>query len=220
MHKKFCFICGKQSTIEGLCEECWGKRHKLVELPEKLEFIQCPKCNLVKIRNNWVEPDLGKIIRDSAKLHGKITAWGTSLQKDGYEITACGEIEGIEKKETHKIRLHAIKNICPVCGRVLSGYYEAIIQVRGEHDGRTLEWLEREAERIGRTDSMAFIRRETVKGGTDYFFGSKKAAKSIAMEMKKKFNAELTESFQVAGRKDGKELVRTIISVRCGKVLK
>ena len=215
--KKFCFVCGKQAVKEGKCEECWSKEHALVTLPEKIEFIQCPKCDLTKTRNRWIAPDLEKIIKDSAKTHGEVDAWSFLPNKEGYEVEVRGWIDSMRKVETHKVKLHAIKNVCPVCGKLLSGYYEAIIQVRGEYNGIILEWLEKEANRVGKTDNMAFFRQEIVKGGIDYFFGSKAAAKKLADALKKRFDAELTTSFQVAGRKDGKELRRTIISARLPK---
>jgi len=217
MQRKFCFICGKQSVTEGYCEECWGKRHKLVELPEKLEYVQCPKCSMVKLRNKWVLPDIEKMIKDSAKTHGEADRWFFTPTGNSMNVEVHGWISNIRKKETNKVLLKAIKNICPVCGKLLGGYYEAIIQVRGDYNGLILERLENEAERIGKTDSMAFFRYEMVKGGVDYFFGSKAAAKKIADGLKKRFNAELTTSFQVAGRKQGKELRRTIIAARFGK---
>jgi len=217
MHKRFCFICGNQAIKEGLCEGCWSKRNKLAEFPDKIEFVQCPKCNLIQIRTKWVNPDFEKLIKDSTKISGETDAWSFTLQKNGYEVEVRGLKDGIRMVERHNIRLHAIKNICPVCGRLLSGYYEAIIQVRGEYNDSILEQLEKEARNIGKTDSMAFYRQEMVKGGADYFFGSKKAVKQIALSLKKKYGAELTESFQVVGRKDGKDLVRTIIAVRFAK---
>lgn len=187
---------------------------QLAEFPEKIEFVQCPKCDLVKMRNKWVVPDFEKMIKDSAKLHGEVDAWEITPYDGDYEVEVRGWLNGRRTVEKHVVKLKAIKNVCPVCGRVLSGYYEAIIQVRGNYNGLILEWLENEARRIGWTDKMAFFRHEMVKGGVDYFFGSKAAAKKVAEGLKNRFGAKLTSSFQVAGRKQGKELRRTVIAAR------
>jgi nonsense-mediated mRNA decay protein 3 len=217
MQRKFCFVCGKQSTIEGQCEECWGKKHPLAELPDKIEFIQCPKCNLVLSKGKWIQPNYERIVEHSAKLHGEVTAWEITPVKNMYEVIAHGEVSGVRKDEKHVVRLHAVRNICPVCGKLLSGYYEARLQLRGSNVGAMAVWLEKEAERIGKKDSTAFYRHELFKEGVDFLFGSKAVAKGIAEGLRKRFNAELTTSFQIAGRKDGKELRRTIISIRSGQ---
>jgi nonsense-mediated mRNA decay protein 3 len=214
MRNKFCFICGKQAYKDGYCEQHWGERNKLAELPEKIEFVQCPKCDLVKERNRWVKPDFDKIIKGAAKTHGEVDAWEITPLKNGYEVEMRGWVNGARKVEKHTVKLHAIRNVCPICGRLLSGYYEAKLQIRGNFTGPTIEWIEEEAERIGKSDNKAFYRHEQLKEGVDIFFGSKAAAKQIALGLKKHYGAELTTSFQVAGRREGKELRRTIISVR------
>jgi nonsense-mediated mRNA decay protein 3 len=212
--KKFCVMCGKQAVKESRCEECWGKEHNIVELPERLEFVQCPKCDLVLFRNKWVRPDFEKLIKDSAKILGEADSWEIIPRDHKYEAFVHGWTGGVRKEEKHVVTVKLIKNICQTCGKLLGGYYEAKLQIRGDYDGSILSWLEEEAERIGQTDKMAFFRYEKVKGGMDYFFGSKSAVKKLAEILRKRFGAELTTSFQVAGRKQGKELRRTIIAVR------
>ncbi|MEM5814519.1 MAG: NMD3-related protein [Candidatus Aenigmatarchaeota archaeon] len=214
MRNKFCPICGKQASHEGYCEGHWNERNPLITLPERLSFVQCPKCGLVKERGRWVMPDFEKIIKGSAKIHGEVDQWMFTPKGDEMRVEVHGWIKGHRKKDVHAVKLKAVKNICPVCGKLLGGYYEAKLQVRGDYHGGILERIEKEAERIGKADRKAFFRSELVKGGVDYFFGSKAAAKQVAEGLRRNFGAELTTSFQIAGRKGGKELRRTIIAAR------
>lgn len=212
--RKICFLCGEPAVKEGYCEGHWGEKNPLIRLPEKVEAVQCPKCNLVKIRNRWVPPDLERIIKSYAKKLGEVDEWLVGTVKDKVKVHVSGWVKGRRKEEFHFVKLKFIKNICPICGRLLGGYYEAKLQLRGEVTGPMLAWIREQTAKIARKDRKAFYRHEMLKEGIDLYYGSKSAARKIANGLRKNFGAELKESFKVVGKKEGKELRRTIISVR------
>jgi len=212
--RKICFLCGKPAVKEGYCEEHWGKKNPLIKLPEKIEVVQCPKCGLVKIKNKWVEPDLEKIVKKFAKVLGEVDEWLVGVVNGETKVHVSGWIRGFRKEEFHFIKIKFVKRVCPICTRLLGGYYEAKIQLRGEVTGPILAWIREETLRIGKRDKKAFYRHKLLKEGIDLYYGSKSAARKIANGLKKRFAAETKESFKVWGRKDGKEIKRLIISVR------
>lgn len=211
---KFCFLCGKPAVKEGLCKEHWGEKNPLIKLPKEIKFVQCPKCDLIKFGNKHVEPDFEKMIKSKAKLLGEVDEWEMEPRDDGFEVHVSGWIGKTRKEERHMVKMKAVKNVCGICGRLLGGYYEAKLQIRGNFSGVILEHVERQAANIRKRDKKAFIRHELLKEGVDFYFGSKSAARKIATSLRKNFGAELKETFKVVGRKDGKDIKRIFIAVR------
>ena len=84
---------------------------------------------------------------------------------------------------------------------------KAIIQLRGNYTSAAIDILEEIVARSEGKDEKAFISKiEKVRGGVDYYLGSKRLATQIADTLKKKFNAELKKSYELVTQKEGKDV--------------
>jgi len=209
--RKFCFVCGKKTEelIEGYCEECYSKETKLIEIPKKFEIIVCSKCDLMKFRNRWIEGIPEDIIRKKVKVLGDDVKIKIK-RNDTYQIIAKGYPENSKKlkKEVYDLNVHLNKIVCSICAKRLSGYYEAIIQLR---DIDLFDYVDEEIRKMN--DKSAFYRVEEVRGGLNIYIGSKGAANKVASLLRKK-GYKIKKTFKLVTKKLGKNVYRTIISVK------
>lgn len=217
--RKFCFVCGKatEKLIEGYCEECRNEDTTLLEMPKKFELIVCSRCNRVKYLNTWQDIPIEEVLNKKVKTVGRITTFDIINEVKFYYAHAKGYPKGSTKlrEEKERIPVHINKIVCPKCNMRWGGYYEAIVQVRGNYTKEALKIAEEIVGRSEGKDEKAFITKiEKVKGGVDYYLGSKRIATKIADELKKRFNADIKKSFELVTQREGKDVHRNIISVR------
>jgi len=214
---KFCFLCGKKTEklIEGHCEDCFNEKNWLAKLPEKTEVIRCSRCDLTKISNEWKEFDLINYIRKIIKINGTIKKMSLDSSNKKTLVTVEGFVKGSKKlkRETHSIIIHFNKIVCPVCVRKYGGYYEAIIQLRGNYK-KSLNFIKRFFINESGKNEMAFYSIKEVKGGLDLYVGDKKSANKLSKLLKEKYSTEKKVSYTLATRKDGNDLYRNIILIR------
>jgi nonsense-mediated mRNA decay protein 3 len=142
-----------------------------------------------------------------------------------FVVTAMAEVGlmgGVVSGEVVS-RVRVRGEVCPTCSRMAGSYYESLIQFRGAK-GRpaTPEELE-EARRLVEEEvvrlssvsrDVGITNMEEQHGGLDFYLTSQSAGAQIARSLSSRFNATSSSSTSVAGRKDGKELVRVTHAVR------
>ena len=217
--RKFCFVCGKatEKLIEGYCEECRGEKEPLIVMPKKFELIVCSKCGRVKHNNRWQDTSVEEVLNKKTKTNGRITKFDVVQEGKFYYAHVKGYPKGSSKlrEEKERIPVHINKIVCPKCNMRWGGYYEAIVQIRGDYDSKVIKMVEEIVARSDGKDEKAFISKvEKVRGGVDYYLGSKKIASRIADELKKEFGAEIKKSYELVTQKEGKDVYRNIFSVR------
>ena len=205
--ENFCPLCGnkKGRFIKGLCEDCFLKKHKLVEIPEPISFEQCRTCGKAKLFGKLVVPDqknLALLVKkkvkinelDNAEVHATV-----SMIEDN-EFSAKVHVKGIIDNvplSFEKDVLFEPKSVqCDPCMRLSSQYHEAIIQLRAK-EGTGKKELEAMlpkligfVEAMHSRDSLAAVTEVSEKReGFDLKVGSKKAAQNAVRQMKAKFNA-------------------------------
>lgn len=191
------------------------KPKQLIELPLSIELAECPKDGLVLQNKNWLPLEPLNFFKKLAKVNGEVDSWEVLPATDGFNVEVSGWLgPGMPKREIHSVELKLRKQLCDVHASASSGYWEAELQIRGNWDGEHFHFAEHRLEEISRKDKWAFHRDETVKGGIDIFCGSKQAVWKVAQEMKAQFNAKLTKSTMLVGRKNNKNLKRLTVSVR------
>jgi len=208
MRRTFCFLCGKETENlkDGYCEECYFEKHIEKTLPDKIEFVVCSKCKKVKIGNKWTEKPLENFITDKFELGG-----AEIRQKDPKRFEIAYKTS-LGKEIKHVMIVHQNRIMCPVCSRMSGGYYEAIIQIRGNNVEKLLKKVDIE---IRKSDNpKAFYRLEKTRGGVDLYVGSKSLAKSVAENIRKRYELEIKKSFTVVTKKEGRGVNRTIIMIR------
>lgn len=214
---KFCFLCGKkvEKLIKGYCEECYNKKFNLIKIPKKISYVMCNKCNLIKYKNEWKDLRIEDLIKRKIKIIGNNVKIRIEMN-DIFHIKAKGFLEDSEKlkEEVHDVNIIVKKTICSFCSKKYGGYYEAILQLRGDFSVFITDFIDDQIILMSKKNRKAFYRIRKVKNGFDFYIGSKSAANKLAELLKKKFNAKIKKSFKLITRKEGKDIYRSIISVR------
>lgn len=232
MNNKFCPECGKTkgTFIQRFCSECYLKKHKVIEFPERIEFESCNRCSKMRFKGNWVDENelfLIELIRSKVKskefslknIEVKLTP------AEGKEINAVvfieGELEGASLKIKKETVLIPLKGICDSCMKLSSSYHEAVLQVRFKekkmHSEKEL--LQKINFLLGmeeKKDSLSrAIKVIKERNGFDVWIGSKRTAKKVSEELARKFNSSVVRSFTVYGvKKTGEEKKRYTFCVR------
>jgi len=184
--KKFCYRCGREAeNLEnGLCEECRESDIKRV----KVTVILCPQCSRIKHAKVWKCTTIENFLKKRLK-----------AEKMDFEKKMAETRKGKIRFEV-KIK----KEICPRCSKLLSGYHESVVQLRG--------FSQSDYGKI-KIPFDHFL-KET-KHGTDVHFLNKTQAFSFVKKLKRTFkNLEIKKSYKLITVKDGKRVYRTYISVR------
>jgi NMD protein affecting ribosome stability and mRNA decay len=190
--EKICPSCGKSKVefIGSFCKDCYLGKNKLVEAPRTVEIVRCRQC--------------GKMISGSAedlvKSKTKTNHEGTVEYAEGKAVYET-EIDGVKIRQEFPIEVKIRERLCERCGRIKSGYYEAIIQVRNGKEEEIIKKLENET----------FITKiEKQKTGVDIYAGRVGAARKTL----KKMGLRAPESKKLYGMRKGRNLYRTTFIVR------
>jgi len=188
---------------------------KLIELPKELKMSKCPEDGFVLHGDEWLPFDPLRAAKKAAVIKGEVDNWEIQPAKDGMEVIVNGWLgEGHPTSERHFVKLTYKDSLCNVHQAARGGYFEAILQIRGDWIGENFHYVEHRLEELQRRDRYAFHRDKPVKGGLDVMVGSKQAAWKVAQELKIRFGAELTKSTKLVGMKDSKRIQRLTIAVR------
>ena len=144
--ENFCPLCGKKKGcfIKGLCEECFLKKHKLVEIPETVFFEQCKTCGKARLFGKMTVPTEEKLALlvekkfkvkglETEEVHAKVF-----MEEDGkFSATVLikGAIDNVPLSFEKKVLLEPEPVQCDACMRLSSNYHEAIIQLRAKQGG-------------------------------------------------------------------------------------
>jgi len=200
---KICPDCGASSNEKefvGLfCVECYAKRARL-HLPREIVIRVCKRCGRFGVRR-WSEKisDLEDEVRKLVK--GKFDSIDVKVDESGKRCLLTIHFGKAKLEKEIKVKLK--KSLCDVCQKIARGYYEAIIQLRGEAIEKAGE-LKRELE------AKTFISKEVeLKNGIDLYVGSTQAAYEALRNLGLRFRT----SKKLWGVKKGKRLFRTTFAV-------
>ncbi len=197
-----CVVCGKrEAVIGGLCAECYIDKHGLVKLPRKIVLVVCPVCGRVKAGKWDRRPE--SYIKSLVK---GAEVEGIEIREDKVVLDLRVSVEGRSVIIRREIPVEWKKELCPRCSRMYGGYYEGILQIRGEN---VKEILRRAEEVLGED----IVREEEVKGGVDLRIFSRKKLRSFGRQMKKE-GRDVKESWKLVGEKDGRKVYRLTVRVK------
>jgi len=206
---KFCFVCGKKTEklIEGYCEDCYNKNFNLIEVPKELCIFQCSKCKKIRQKNAWVDTEMEDLIKNSVKILGNNVK--IEVNKDKIFSTGFLKTSKKAKEEIHEVNVKIIKALCPVCSKRSGGYYESIIQLRGDISEEILNFIDKEIK------EKTFYRAERVKGGLNLYIGNKNIANQIADKLKRAYKLEVKKSFKLHTKKEGRDIYKSTFLIKC-----
>lgn len=226
MKNKFCPGCGKETDklIKGMCSECYSERNEIVKLPDKIEIANCNACGRFKKNNKWLDIGFNEVLEH--KIHDNIENSGDLLEIDvkleeidkdelHAEITTVNDIDGTQMESVNETKIVINRGICDVCSKISSGYYEAILQIRG-NDQQIEDSLDIIEEIVKNNDSdMGFVSNvEHVTNGVDLYMGSKSLAKNASRKLSEKFNTINKSSKTIYGLDDGEKIYRSTYLVK------
>ena len=218
---KSCPLCGKRESeskeqfVGAFCPECFARNKTLFKVKTPLSLDLCGKCGRIRIAGEWLRPEgerIAEFIASKTKSPYEIaiSECNHDLRKNAVLVNAVFKVElpqgtVVNVRSAQRIGLEA--TLCEDCAKRSGGYYEAIIQLRGDK-----EMVARKAAAI---ESMVKIesfvtKAEQLREGLDVYIGSAQAARK-ALE---KLGLAYTQATKLAGVKNGKRLYRRSYCVR------
>jgi len=202
-----CPKCGKTSDekefIEAFCIDCFQFN---IKLPKGLKVEQCGRCERLRLHGEWQQFNRRKL---SEYIVGKCKGEFVEAAYDP-DLGVCTFTfeKGSRRVSVQRsVEPEKITTICPNCSRTSGGYYEALIQLRGEAEN-----VEKIAQRLERQLSKkTFISKtEEMHGGLNLYLGSSKVTATVLQEL----GFKPTISRKLFGKKDGKNLYRVTYALR------
>lgn len=140
-------------------------------------------------------------------------------------VEASGKIDESQKKEQNErteVSVNIDMTTCKICSRKTSGYYEAILQVRGRDSlsekriAGLYKVMENRVMEEHKRDRNAFVSKiERKHGGLDFYVSSTDLARHMAELLKSKYGAKINESAKLIGKtKDGRDKYRIKVIAR------
>ncbi|MFH1785081.1 MAG: NMD3-related protein [Candidatus Micrarchaeota archaeon] len=204
MSNLICPKCGRTNNqiefIEAFCPDCYPIK---IEIPKKIEFETCTRCEKIKFRGEWVPYNKRKL---SDYILGKCKGDIESSTYD-FESQDATFIMSSSAKVKRSIPLELKKTICQDCSRISGGYYEGIIQLRGDR-----KKIEKTAIMlISKLENVTFLTKTEEKDeGIDIYIGRSKPIVRLVSDLG--ITTVITK--KLVGRDQGKRLYRTTFLIR------
>lgn len=207
----FCIKCGRHAEIENLCEKCFMEANDLFSIENfRLEVCDCGSY----YDGDWQKPEeenraIISLIGRRIKTRNKIIGKEITIKRYGNRVLASIICRGMIKpsskikEERKNITVFLKKKKCDNCVKILGGYYEAVLQVRGSNSETILKKIKELAKNAGLVET---------REGCDIRFIKKGDAKKVAKELKKYFGVK--ESFKFVATKKGEKLYRNYYAIK------
>jgi nonsense-mediated mRNA decay protein 3 len=227
----FCVECGAEGeTYEGLCLKCLTERRTLVSLPTYVDLARCKRCGNFQFGGTWKGMTTDEALRAGVEAATQVDALVSEPSVTAISVEAEDEKNfrvvmeysvalgdgRLSWEAGTKVRFKAA--VCPRCSRRSGGYYEAIVQVRG--DRRDLSEAEVSAAKAILEEALAskpgefLSREEEVHGGLDLYLSSNGFAKRLASSIQRALGGMVSTSSALHGRKDGRDIYRMTYLIR------
>lgn len=202
----FCIKCGRDAEVGNFCEKCYLSMEKLFDIKD-FNIILCD-CGAYYDRK-WNPPTKDLISEQILKNINSKNKIKISVTRKEYGnritifITAKGIIPPAKtpKEETKKITITIKKKKCDECIKLSGGYYEALVQIRGEKADKLLE-------KFKSIKGISSIERN--KDGYDIKLLDKKKVSAFLSARE----IEFKKSYKFVTTKKDKKLYRDVYSIR------
>lgn len=251
--RQFCAICGisEDPFVDNLCETCYKKEKPLdVETIKQIEVEICSSCGTMRIQGKRFEPEdftnIEEAIREIVKgiILEKLRIDGSykhdysddiDEEKINYKrlkrfnvattITAKPLEEFGEFTAILDTKVNISRMTCDTCSKYKAGYFEAILQVRGENRQITEKEEARLEELINiimkkyEGSRMAYILEYDIdKKGITAKISTKMLAEELARAIKQKTAGKSTTAYELKTKaRDGTDVYQNTYLVRLPK---
>ncbi len=236
MKPPLCILCGRANLgdkpfIGPLCIDCFLKRNKLLDLPERTSFDYCRSCGSARIGFRWVPTEdiedasikhLEYLV-STAKTHEVVERYTvrsiTPLTKPSwhtlFRVRVAFTLKGVEEEVTqdYNIEVYARPSLCPACADAHGGDYNVLLQVRGEMRDKLQEILDRIFSSPRGWINLVDV--VETKDGVDIYLRDRGVAEQIIREIRKHTTVEVKRSSEDVGvTRTGRMRRRLTISLR------
>ncbi len=202
-----CPKCGKSSKevkfLESFCIECYPFNLKL---PDSVKIDVCKRCGRMRVKGEWVRYDRKAIEEHVA---GKAKGEFGEVRYDSRTHEMIFTVKkGDESAEIRKpFNYEEVVIICPDCSRISGGYFEAIIQLRG-NEKKVAKYSKMLVKML--TRDTFITKSEERHGGVDLFVGRTKSVLAVMAELR--LRTKITR--KLMGTREGKRYYRTAFAIR------
>ncbi len=211
---RYCPTCDRSTEdtrfIGEFCEFCTIKMISS-EIPESITITECKICGKAKGITEFL-PSLQKAAAEllQREIRNKgIRVGAVHLSGKHDAIVRFNYMSGKDElvfEKNAKIKAHMLT--CPKCSRMNSGYYQAIVQIRGPSN-MVSKMSEKITRFIEKRDSF-IAKRQAVRYGVDLYVEDRKKMATF-FDIYKEYKPK--KSYTLAGMKNGKKLYRVTFSL-------
>lgn len=206
----FCIKCGKDASVENMCNECFLKGKKLFEI-EKVKISLCDNCNNFFSGKKRIN-DIQAFILNCIKTKNKITKKSIEIENLSDKLKISIKVEGFiipckkRVKDEKKYIIYLKNTKCENCSRLIGGYHEAVIQIRGEKK----DILVKKIFECLKKDEITDI--EKIREGYNIKIVNKNSSRRVINTIRNE--CIIKQSFKLVGKKKGKLLYRNFYLVK------
>jgi nonsense-mediated mRNA decay protein 3 len=208
---KYCPICNRSSDeyefFGAFCEIC-SKEKLSKKIPNEVEITRCNRCKRIKLAGSFVEENKLSIAEEIKKSIKNIAVKVNDYNPAGVaSITVTEVIDGKELKLDKTLSIKYVDTLCQQCARKAGGYYEAVLQLRG--DASKIPRLERSIASFFESNDEFISKEIEVANGIDIYVSSKKLVSAMLSSMRLKAKT----SYTLYSVKNGKKIYRNTYAI-------
>ncbi len=238
MVSMFCVQCGKEKPIykNGVCLQCYLKENTFTSGPSVIDITTCTHCGGYQYKHTWVNESLAPFLKRILSHHFTIsselqnphitTDCTLKHKTNKCTVTISGSINDQKIVETHPLTIRLKQTTCPICSRQRGGYYESILQIRGEEKNLPSSLLKELQlliesyvhDQQSRGHTSVFITEIVPEHGRlDFYLSDKNLGQTLAKKIYENYGGTMQHSSKNAGMKDGQQLYRMTYLIRLPK---
>jgi len=208
----YCPLCNSSSEdvrfIGNFCEPCIVKKLEK-KVPAKVTVYQCRWCERIKEGRTFSRMNnksLSRAVKIELRLQDDVRV--KKHDKDSISAVIVTQVDGERVAFPVKFELKIAHETCQRCYWISSGYYEAIVQLRGNREkiDRLVEKIKKYVERRG---GFVVKTEEMENNGLDIYTSDKLAMNEFFHDYKLK----PARSFRLYGMKNGRKVYRNTYSL-------
>ncbi len=202
-----CPRCGRNENevkfIEAFCVDCYPFNLKL---PGRIEIEICKRCNRMRLKGEWVPYNSRKLEEHIvSKARGEFDSVRYDSEKMELVFTVKKGDTAVEIRK--HLEFGKKITVCPTCSKISGGYFESIIQLRG--DEKKVAKYSKILTRMLRARTF-ITKTEEKHGGMDIFAGSTRAVLEVLAEL----GVRRKIAKKLVGTREGKRFYRTTFLIR------
>ena len=180
-------------------------------LPDHITIQRCQRCGCIRVKGAYrhmgVNP-LSELVE--SELHmPDCKAKVISYHGNSAMVEFVFDVEGNFVKFESMLGIRAMRRMCQRCYRISSGYYEAVVQLRGDAQGRVGHVMDKLKEFVTRGGGF-IAKTERVENGFDVYVSDKRQIQEFFLQ--KRLKTQI--SSKLSGIKNGKRVYRNTYLLR------